>query len=108
METRGDTLVVVLEGELDLRVADELRKKLEESLSDLPVRHLVVDLSRVCFVDSSGLGVLLGRYRRVAAAGGKVALTGAQPQVRRVLELSGLFRIMGEYPTPDKALEHIC
>lgn len=108
METRGNTLVVVLEGELDLKVANRLRHQMEQSLDDLPVRHLVLDLSRVCFIDSSGLGVILGRYKRVAAAGGKVALTGAQPQVRRILELSGLLRIMREYPSPDEAVEDIC
>lgn len=107
METNGDTLMVVMEGELDLKVAGLLRRQLEDSLDRFKVRNLVLDLSRVVFIDSSGLGLILGRYKRINAAGGKVALVGSQPQVRRILELSGLLRIMVEYSSPSEALDNI-
>lgn len=107
METRGNALVVAMEGELDLKVAGLLRRQLEDSLDRSQVRHLILDLSRVMFIDSSGLGLILGRYKRINAAGGKVALVGAQPQVRRILELSGLLRIMREYTSPSEALDNI-
>ncbi|SHJ20220.1 anti-sigma F factor antagonist [Desulfofundulus thermosubterraneus] len=104
LEIRQDTLFVRPEGELDLGVADLLRNALEESLNKNPVRHLVLNLSRVSYIDSSCLGVILGRYKRLAREGGRVSLVGLQPHVRRICELSGLFRIMGEYTTEEEAV----
>ncbi|MCL6560524.1 MAG: anti-sigma F factor antagonist [Firmicutes bacterium] len=107
IEMMDETMVVRPSGELDLAVADSLRGTLEEALDGQPVRNLVFNLARVTFIDSSGLGVLLGRYKRVSRNGGHVYIVGAQPQVRRIIELSGLFRIMGEYPSEVEALDKI-
>lgn len=106
-EVKGDTLLVRPGGELDMGVADYFRGALEEALDREQARNLLFNLARVSFIDSSGLGVILGRYRRVAKNGGKVFIVSPQPQVRKVLELSGLLRIMGEYPSEADALEKI-
>jgi stage II sporulation protein AA (anti-sigma F factor antagonist) len=107
IELYQDTLLVRPSGELDLGEADYLRNALEEALNREQVKNLVFNLARVSFVDSSGLGVLLGRYKRVVKNGGKVFVVSPQPQVRRILELSGLLRIMNEFPSETEALEKI-
>jgi len=107
VELKQDTLVVRPSGELDLGVADYLRGALEEALNQEQVRNIVFNLAGVSFVDSSGLGVLLGRYKRVSRNGGKVFIVSPQPQVRRILDLSGLLRIMSEFPSENEALEKI-
>ncbi|GAB6182151.1 anti-sigma F factor antagonist [Desulfotomaculum defluvii] len=107
MEQQQDTLLVRLGGEMDFGVADKMRKALDNELVDRRAKNLVLNLSRVTFIDSSGLGVILGRYKRLANCGGKVILVGAQPQVRRILELSGLVQIMEEYPDESMALAKI-
>lgn len=107
MEQQRDTLLVRLGGDLDLGVADKLRKALDNQLAEKKIKYLVLNLSRVSFIDSSGLGVLLGRYKRLVQTGGKVILVGAQPQVRRILELSGLLQIMDEYDDENMALAKI-
>ncbi|MBE3584641.1 anti-anti-sigma regulatory factor, SpoIIAA [Desulfofundulus australicus DSM 11792] len=104
LEIRQDTLIVRPQGELDLGVADLLRHTLEDYLNRYNVRHLVLNLSRVTFIDSSCLGVILGRYKRLAREGGKVSLVGLQPHVHRICELSGLFQVMGEYSTEEEAI----
>ncbi|HHW42933.1 MAG TPA: anti-sigma F factor antagonist [Desulfotomaculum sp.] len=104
LEIRQDTLFVRPVGELDLGAADSLRHSVEQALNGNPVRHLVLNLSRVSYIDSAGLGVILGRYKRLAREGGRVSLVGLQPQVRRVMDLSGLLRIMGEYPSEEEAV----
>ncbi len=106
----GNTLVVRVSGELDLVVVDEFRVKVDRKLDEHPVRNLVINLQNVRFIDSSGLGAILGRYKRIAAGGGKVAMVGAAPQVKRILELSGLLKIMGAYEKEDQALQalHCC
>lgn len=107
IEVKQDTLLVRPGGELDLAVADDLRSALEAALDREPAKNLVFNLARVSFIDSSGLGVLLGRYRRVSKNGGKVLIVSPQPQVRRILDLSGLLRVMGEFPSETEALEKI-
>lgn len=107
VEMKKDTLLVRPNGELDLGVADRFRRTLDETIEKGKARNLVFNLTRVSFVDSSGLGVLLGRYKRVSKNGGKVFIVSPQPQVRKVLDLSGLLRIMNEYSNENEALEKI-
>lgn len=104
MDYQQDTLVVRLGGDMDLGVADKLRITLDKQLAEKRIKQLVLNLSRVTFIDSSGLGVILGRYKRLQPVGGKVVLVGAQPQVKRILELSGLLQIMEEFPDENRAL----
>jgi stage II sporulation protein AA (anti-sigma F factor antagonist) len=89
-----DKLYVKIEGELDLLVAANFRTELDQKLDAAQARHLILDFSRVTFIDSSGLGVILGRYKRLAEIGGTVQIWGVNEQIGRILELSGLNRIM--------------
>ncbi|OPX83817.1 MAG: Anti-sigma F factor antagonist [Pelotomaculum sp. PtaB.Bin104] len=107
LEYKENTLIVRLSGDLDMGIADSLRNSLEEALDRQPVLNLVFNLAGVSFLDSSILGVLLGRYKRISKIGGSVCIVEPQPQVRRILELSGLFLIMNEFPGEDVALENI-
>lgn len=68
-----NTLWVKISGELDLNTADAMRLKLGSALDKSGARHMVCDFTHVTFIDSSGLGVLLGRYRQLAAVGGALA-----------------------------------
>ncbi len=104
LELKGSTLVVRPCGELDLGVADYFRSTVEAALDREQPQNLLFNLSKLSFIDSSGLGVLLGRYRRVVKNGGKVFLVAPQPQVRRVLDLSGILRIIDEYKSESEAL----
>lgn len=97
----GSALIARVKGEVDLSTADRLRQELESSLEHARAHILCLDLEGVSFMDSSGLGVILGRYRRLSQKGGKVAICRPQPQVRRLLDLAGLSKIMdivGEEP----------
>jgi stage II sporulation protein AA (anti-sigma F factor antagonist) len=105
LEVAGEVLVARLFGEIDLRVADDLRRTLEQALDHFPVRHLVFDFEGVSFIDSTGLGVILGRYKRLANAGGRLGVTGLGLPVRRVLELSGILRVAREFGSRAEALE---
>jgi len=92
------TLYATIDGEVDMSIADDWRLALEAELAKENVRNLVFDFSRVSFIDSSGLGVVLGRYRQMLERGGRVAIRGANPSVYKILELSGFCRIMRVEP----------
>ncbi|WP_369185467.1 STAS domain-containing protein [Streptomyces sp. Y1] len=95
-EVNGWT-VVPLFGDLDDFAAPELRK-LFDVLIDGGEPRLVVDLTAVGFVDSTGLNALLGAARRVRDAHGALRLAGAAPRVRDVVELSGVTAVLPLYP----------
>jgi stage II sporulation protein AA (anti-sigma F factor antagonist) len=104
-EIKQRTLIVRVEGELDMHVADMFRTTVEEALDKNGVKNLILSLADVTFIDSSGLGVILGRYKRISQQGGKMSAVQLQPQVEKIFELSGLLRIMKLYPTELQALQ---
>ena len=96
--------VVAVHGELDFETAPELRRALIEAIGEQPGRPLVVDLEGVDFIDSAGLGVLVGGLKRVKDGGGELALVATGRSVIRVLELTGLSRVFDIHPSRAAAL----
>ncbi|MER7583735.1 STAS domain-containing protein [Kitasatospora sp. NPDC097691] len=89
--------VVPLTGDLDDFAAHEVQR-LFEALADGGATRMVVDLTAVGFLDSTGLSVLLGAARRARGDRGALRLAGAAPQVRDVVELSGVAAVLPLYP----------
>jgi len=91
---KGQRLTVVLQGELDHHSAEMVRSKLDALLTDALVRELELDLSGVYFMDSSGLGVILGRYRALVQRGGRLLLGGVSAPVDRIFRMSGIYALV--------------
>ena len=91
---RGETLTVSLEGELDHHSAQSVRGELEALIANSHVKRLVLDLSRLTFMESSGIGVVLGQYKTLAKRGGGVAVRNPNPHVDRIFAMSGLYQIV--------------
>ncbi len=90
----GTTLVVKLSGEIDQSCAGEIRSDIDRNLQLYPIKNLILDFAEVSFMDSSGIGMILGRYKQIKARNGKTMIIRTQPQVDRILELSGLKTII--------------
>lgn len=100
----GRWLALELAGEFDLWAAPAFREAVESAHRD-DMAGLVVDVSEVSFMDSSGLGALLGCYRRMQAEGRGFALAAPSHRLREVLGLSGLDRTIEVFPSVDDALD---
>lgn len=98
--------VLVASGRLDLVSAHELRAAVEQVVAAGRTR-VVVDLSGVPFVDSSGLGMLVGGLKHARQAGGELRIAGAGAQVKTVLELTKLSRVLRPYDSADEALQDL-
>jgi stage II sporulation protein AA (anti-sigma F factor antagonist) len=94
LEVIDHVLCVRLEGELDHHTADELRDRVNQALERKPVRHILLNLGGLEFMDSSGLGVILGRYKQITSQGGEMVVCSISPFVKRLFEMSGLFKII--------------
>ena len=90
----GNRLVLALNGELDLTTSDALAQALDEILNHFPQKQVALDLGEVDFIDSSGLGVILGRYRRLRQQGRQLSLVSVKPNVRGVLEIAGILSLV--------------
>lgn len=99
-----DAAVVSLDGEVDFANAESLKSALHAALT---ARHgsgvVCCDLSRVSFMDSSGLAALIAAHRRAARHDVRLCLTGAHGAMRRILQLTELDQIMGLYETVELA-----
>lgn len=92
--TKEDVLIVRLSGELDHHEASILREKWQKKLQESHIKHVVLNLEQVHFMDSSGIGVILGRYKEIARLGGEFVVCSIHPSIKRIFEMSGLFKII--------------
>ncbi len=90
----GDRLVVRLNGELDHFCAQTVRRELDQLLQDQNIRTLILDFTTLTFMDSSGIGVILGRYRILRDRGGTVAVIHMNRHISRIFHMSGMDRII--------------
>lgn len=94
IQRQRDTLIVYPQGELDHHSAQAMREELDARIGDEQIRRLVFDMRDLTFMDSSGIGVLIGRYKIIARRGGSVCVRNMSPQVDKLFTLSGLHRII--------------
>lgn len=102
MWTDGGRAVLEVSGEVDAYSAPRLRWALSELSADVPLRLAVV-MTEVEFIDSSGIGVLVGVAKRAAAARGRVALVGCSGHIGSMLTMMGLHRVFGLYASLEDA-----
>ena len=97
--------VVTVSGEVDVSTSPGLRTGLLSVVTDESSRGLVVNLANVNFIDSTGVGVLVGVWHRVRATEGCLALAAPSRQARSVLETTGLMKVLPVYDTEEEALQ---
>ncbi|REE96283.1 STAS domain-containing protein [Thermomonospora umbrina] len=98
-----DVTVVKVDGEIDVFSSPRLREMMLEVIDKGP-SHLVVDLGDVTFLDSTGLGVLVGIYHRLRARNGTMSFVGANERVRRVFHITQLTKIFSLHDTLEEAV----
>jgi anti-sigma B factor antagonist len=100
---QGDVTVVNVAGEVDVYTAAQLRAALDEEVAAGHV-ELVVDLDEVTFLDSTGLGVLVGRLKLVRNQSGWLRLVCSNERILRVFRITGLDKVFGIHGSVDEAL----
>lgn len=105
LEVKHHVLCIRLTGELDHHTAEELRVKVTNLLDSNTIQHILLNLENLTFMDSSGLGVILGRYKQIKNLGGEMVVCSISPQIERLFEMSGLFKIVRLERNEDFALQ---
>lgn len=94
LEIKSKVLCIRLSGELDHHTADDLRKQVTSMIEQYQIQHCIMNLKDVTFMDSSGIGVILGRYNQITKSGGEMLVCAISPAVHRLFEMSGMFKII--------------
>ncbi|MCL6625532.1 anti-sigma F factor antagonist [Alicyclobacillus shizuokensis] len=105
LQVHDHVVVVKLGGELDHHEVETIRDQIEAELERTGYRGLVMSFRDLDFVDSSALGLILGRYRTVTERHGRMVLCEVNESLARLFELSGLKRILPVAATVDEALQ---
>lgn len=103
-EAKEQILIIHLPKELDHHNCRNLKYETDLLFSENYINHVVFDFSRTEFMDSSGIGILLNRYKQMARSGGKVTLYGASAQVERILTIGGVHRLMKHFDSKEAAM----
>ena len=103
-ESEGDAYVVDLIGEIDVYTSPKVRDAITE-LIDCEHYSIVINLERVSYLDSTGLGVLIGGLKRVREHGGSVNLVCTTPQIKRLFNITGLVKIFGIFDDEQSAVK---
>lgn len=107
MESKGDVLCIRLQGELDHHTAEALKEKATLAIESREIKHIILNLEQLSFMDSSGLGVILGRYKQIKNLQGEMVVCAISPSIKRLFEMSGLFKIIQEESSENNALERL-
>lgn len=104
---RKNVLVVSLSGELDHHTAKKVKDMAEEVIKNKGVTNLVFDFTNLTFMDSSGIGVVVGRYKLISSLGGRVAIVNTSSVIDRLLTMSGIKKIIAVHHSLPGAINYL-
>ena len=96
-EVQENCLTIFLPGELDHHNAEEIRKRSDYLIDQNHIRYVIFDFTDTTFMDSSGIGVIMGRYKRIYMLGGEVCAVHTSERMKKILTMSGVTWIMQIY-----------
>ena len=97
-------ILVKVTGELDHHSAAAIKEEADNKMRSSNAVNIIFDFSEMTFMDSSGIGVIMGRYKKARSLGGRVIAYGVSPQNLRIMEMSGIDKIIKLAPAYDRAV----
>ena len=92
--TEDKLLVLELTEEIDHYTTEKIRRRADYEIQRHMPRKTIFDFSGVTFMDSAGIGMVIGRYKMVSMLGGKIAMVNVKPNIKKVFEMSGILKII--------------
>ena len=94
LEVKGNILTIYAPEELDHHCAERIRVESDRILAGQNIKQIVFDFRKTVFMDSSGIGVIMGRYRSIGLTGGRVKAVNVGEQVEKILKISGIHKVI--------------
>ena len=106
-EMTDEILIVNLDGELDHHFAAVIREEIDKTVDAFHSKHLIFNFEKVTFMDSSGIGVIMGRYNKISQLGGRLIITGCSEYIDRILDMAGIYTIAAKMENVADSIERI-
>ncbi len=106
-ETMDDIVVVYVEGEVDVYTSTYFKRELINALENSGLNKLIISLNDVKYIDSTGLGILIGMLKRVKERNGKMTVVCSNPQIKKVFSITGLIKILGMHDNLQSAIDSL-
>lgn len=106
-EIKQRCMIVKLGAEVDHHQADIIRSKIDQLIDLNAIKVLIFDFKDTTFMDSSGIGVIMGRYRKLKDLGGDVGLIHVSDSIQKLLKLSGVYRLVKNYKDVQDAMKRL-
>ena len=100
-------LIIELNTELDHHNAEYIRNAADRIIDTKVIKNMVLDFNNVSFMDSSGIGVIMGRYKKIVFNKGRIGVININKNVDRILKMSGLYRLVEKFESLDVALNSL-
>ncbi len=101
------TLLVKLYGEIDHHFTEDIREKIDREFNKQGCKNIVLDFENINFMDSSGIGMIIGRYKLSQEKGGKMCAYGLKDNAKRIFDMSGLNKLIDCFETKEEAINSI-
>ena len=107
-EKENKRLIFEIHEEIDEYVVQNMRRRLDNEIERYMPKEVIFDFNKVSFMDSAGIGLIIGRYKLASILGGKVEVTNLTVQVRKIFEMSGILKIIPEIKCTEKKRSQMC
>lgn len=104
---RNRTLIIKIDGEIDHHTCEILRGETDCELEKMGGKNIIFRMGNVSFMDSSGIGAVIGRYKIIQRLGGRIAVAEANARVEQIFKLSAMQSLIPSFPNVDLALEYV-
>lgn len=103
----GDMMIVNLKGELDHHTSHLVKMQIDSYCQKNSIKKILFNFKNVTFMDSSGVGMIIGRYKALQKIGGIVGVTNINAKIKKIFEMSGIFSILQYYNDEKEAMEKL-
>lgn len=103
---KNGVYIVIADGDIDHLSAVKVKEAVAYGISKYKVNKVIIDLKNVYFMDSSGIGMLIGRYKELSLYCGEIVLSGINKSIDKILLLSGLYKIIKTFDNINLAMKY--
>lgn len=103
----NDSLIIKFIGDIDNLVSNNYKSKLETIINENKYKKVIMDFEDVTFIDSSGIGLILGRYNQLKKTNGTLYVCGVNKQTEKIFNIAGIWTIIDKYESINQVLKTV-
>ena len=103
---KNKTIIIMVSGEIDHHTSKELKRQTESAFIEMGAKNIIFHFEKVTFMDSSGIGMLIGRYKQLLSVNGRICIIAANEKITEIILFSGLSTLIPLFDTIEDAFSY--